>query len=185
MASDNFFEIFGVSPLLGRTFDKGEEDAGRNYVAVVSNETWQTMFGSRPSTIGEKIKLNGRPYTVIGVMPPGFRFPISQRDAIYIPLDMAPCIGKAAAITGCRPSQGSRRESRAKRHRAATTRFSSSSAKPGDQESSCRAGRSGHLHGRQQGGSAAAAGLRRSHSDCDGLRECRRRAAGPRNQPRA
>jgi predicted permease len=89
MASDNFFEIFGVSPILGRTFEKGEEDSGRKFVAVLSNEIWQTMFGSRPSAIGEKIKLDGRPYTVIGVMPAGFRFPISQLNAIYIPLDMA------------------------------------------------------------------------------------------------
>src|SRR5262249_54437524 len=58
MTSDNFFEIFGVSPVLGRTFEKGEEDSGRNFVAVLSDEAWQTIFSSRPSVIGEKIKLD-------------------------------------------------------------------------------------------------------------------------------
>jgi putative ABC transport system permease protein len=86
--TDNFFDVFGVSPILGRTFAPGEDDDGKNDVVVLSYEVWQQFFGSQDSVIGQKVKLDGRPYTVIGVMPAGFRFPISRVDAIYTPLHM-------------------------------------------------------------------------------------------------
>ena len=89
-ASDNFFDVLGVKPLLGRTFNRGEEEPGRNFVAVLSQEVWRDFFGARTDAIGAKIKLDGRPYTVIGVMPAGFRFPISRTGAIYFPLNMTP-----------------------------------------------------------------------------------------------
>jgi putative ABC transport system permease protein len=88
--SDNFFDVFGVRPLLGRTFEKGEEDPGRQFVAVLSYEVWRTWFGARRAAIGAKIQLAGRAYTVVGVMPPGFRFPIGETDAVYFPLSMTP-----------------------------------------------------------------------------------------------
>ena len=88
-ASENFFDVFGVSPALGRTFAPGEEQPGRENVAVLSDEIWRGLFEARRDVLGAKIKLDGRLYTVIGVMPPGFRFPISRTDAIYIPLHMA------------------------------------------------------------------------------------------------
>ncbi len=88
--SENFFDVFGVKPILGRTFAPGEEQPGRNFVVVLSNEVWRTLFGGRPDALGTKVKLDGRSYSVIGVMPPGFRFPISETDAIYRPLSMTP-----------------------------------------------------------------------------------------------
>lgn len=88
--SDNFFDIFGVKPLQGRTFAMGEELPGRNFVVVLSNEVWRSLFAARPDAIGTKVKLDGVLYTVIGVMPAGFRFPISETKAIYRPLNMTP-----------------------------------------------------------------------------------------------
>lgn len=87
--TENFFEVLGAKPLLGRTFEPGEEDSGRGFVAVLSHEVWHDLFGARPDAIGEKIKLDGHPYTVIGVMPEGFRFPINRTGAIYFPLEMS------------------------------------------------------------------------------------------------
>ena len=87
-ASDNFFDVFGVKPTLGRTFQPGEEQPGRNFVTVLSHEVWQTQFGGRPDALGSKVKLDGLTYTVIGVMPAGFRFPINQTESIYLPLHM-------------------------------------------------------------------------------------------------
>ena len=86
--SDNLFDIFGVSPLLGRTFSAGEDQPGKNDVVVLSYEVWQQNFGGGKDVIGQVVKLDGLPYTVIGVMPAGFRYPISQRNAIYTPLHM-------------------------------------------------------------------------------------------------
>ena len=89
-SSDNFFDVFGVKPILGRTFVAGEELPGGNFVVVLSNEVWRNIFGGTPDVLGSKVKLDGSTYTVIGVMPPGFRFPISQTNAIYRPLNMTP-----------------------------------------------------------------------------------------------
>lgn len=88
--SDNFFDVFGVRAALGRTFTAGEELPGRNLVVVLSDEVWHSLFGARPDALGAKVKLDGISYTVIGVMPPGFRFPISENNAIYRPLNMTP-----------------------------------------------------------------------------------------------
>ena len=77
-----------MSPILGRTFSPGEDQPGKNNVVVLSYEVWQQNFGGAKDVIGRVVKLDGSPYTVIGVMPAGFRFPISQRAAIYTPLHM-------------------------------------------------------------------------------------------------
>ncbi len=86
--SDNLFDVFGINPILGRTFSPGEDQPGKNNVVVLSYEVWQQNFGGAKDVIGRVVRLDGLPYTVIGVMPAGFRFPISQRDAIYTPLHM-------------------------------------------------------------------------------------------------
>ncbi len=85
--TDNFFTVFGVKPLLGRTFVAGEDQPGRDNVAVLSYEVWQTNFSGRPDVIGRPTRLDGVPSVIIGVMPAGFRFPLSARNAIYKPLN--------------------------------------------------------------------------------------------------
>jgi putative ABC transport system permease protein len=87
--TDNFFDVFQVRPLLGRTFTPGEDQPGKNDVAVLSYELWQQAFGKQNSAIGQTIKLDGRPYTVIGVMPAGFRYPVSRSSAIYTPMHIS------------------------------------------------------------------------------------------------
>ncbi|HEY6448011.1 MAG TPA: ABC transporter permease [Acidobacteriaceae bacterium] len=89
-ASDNFFDVFGVNPILGRTFAAGEDQNGRNDVVVLSYEVWQQEFGARKSVIGQKVRLDGSTYTIIGVMPAGFRFPIDELNAVYAPLHPTP-----------------------------------------------------------------------------------------------
>ncbi len=84
--SDGFFDVLGVKPLLGRTFVDGEEQEGRNRVAVLSYEVWQQDFGGNPSVIGSSIHVDGFPYTIVGVMPAGFRFPLGVPNIIYTPL---------------------------------------------------------------------------------------------------
>ena len=86
--TDNFFDVFGVNPVVGRTFAAGEDQDGKNDVVVLSYEVWQQYFGGATSAVGQHVKLDGRSYTVIGVMPAGFRFPISTADAIYTPLHL-------------------------------------------------------------------------------------------------
>jgi putative ABC transport system permease protein len=87
--TDNFFDVFGVAPILGRTFAPGEDQPGKGDVVVLSYEVWREHFESRRDAIGESVRLGGHPYTVIGVMPAGFRYPLGDRDAIYTPLNPA------------------------------------------------------------------------------------------------
>lgn len=88
--TDSFFDVFGVKPILGRTYLPGEDQPGRDNIAVLSYEVWQTQFGGQADAIGKAVRLDGTPYTVIGVMPSGFRFPLSARNAIYTPLHADP-----------------------------------------------------------------------------------------------
>jgi predicted permease len=84
-STDNFFQVFGVQPLLGRTYLPGEELEGKNQVVVLSYEIWQSYFGGNRNVVGTPVKLDGLTYTVIGVMPAGFRYPLSMRNVIYTP----------------------------------------------------------------------------------------------------
>jgi putative ABC transport system permease protein len=88
--TDNFFDAFGVKPILGRTYLPGEDQPGKDAVTVLSYEVWQSNFASQADVVGKVVRLDGTPYTVIGVMPPGFRFPLGARDAIYTPLHTNP-----------------------------------------------------------------------------------------------
>jgi putative ABC transport system permease protein len=76
--SDNFFEIFGTRPWMGRLFIAGEDQPGAPYVAVLSYEAWQTRFGADPIILGRHITLNNESYAVIGVLPRGYRLPFES-----------------------------------------------------------------------------------------------------------
>jgi len=84
--SDHFFDVFGVPPLLGRTFVPGEEQQGRNNVAVLSYEVWQKYFAGNPNVLGTSVHIDGFPHTIVGVMPAGFRFPVGVPNTIYTPM---------------------------------------------------------------------------------------------------
>ena len=84
--TDNFFDVFGVAPILGRTFLPGEDQTGKDNVAVLSYEVWQANFNGHADVVGKTARLDGTPYTIVGVMPAGFRFPLYRRGAIYTPL---------------------------------------------------------------------------------------------------
>jgi putative ABC transport system permease protein len=72
--SAHFFDIFGVKAALGRTFVDGEDQAGQDHVAVISDPLWKSQFGADPAVIGRTILLDGEPHTVVGVLPKGSAF---------------------------------------------------------------------------------------------------------------
>ncbi|MFL5579359.1 MAG: ADOP family duplicated permease [Gemmatimonadaceae bacterium] len=80
----NLFPLLGMRPRIGRGFLPEEETAGRNDVALLSDRLWRRRFGADPSIVGKAIRLEGKPRTVIGVMPPGFNFP--DRGDVWMPL---------------------------------------------------------------------------------------------------
>ena len=84
--SPDVFSVLGVPPAIGRTFASDDTLHGR--AIVLGNPLWQTQFGSDPGVVGEAVRLDGVPYTVVGVMPPSFRFPNSTVEA-WTPLVLA------------------------------------------------------------------------------------------------
>jgi predicted permease len=73
--SPALFAMLGVRPQLGRLFVEAEDRPGGDAVVVIDHELWKLRFGADPRVLGRKVVLDGRPYEVIGVLPPDFRFP--------------------------------------------------------------------------------------------------------------
>lgn len=76
-----FFSMLGERPMLGRGFEEGEEASAFPTVIVISHRAWQRLFGGSRSVLGQSIQLDGRPVTIIGVMPASFAFPDAHTDA--------------------------------------------------------------------------------------------------------
>ena len=67
--SASYFDIFGIQPALGRTFAADEDQLGKQDVVVLSHRFWQMQFGADKTLVGRSIRLDGKPYTVIGILP--------------------------------------------------------------------------------------------------------------------
>src|SRR4029077_4528682 len=76
VVSPGLFPLLGIEPIVGRTFAREEQGEGHDGVVVISELLWKRRFNSDPYLIGKQLLLNGRNYTVIGVMPASFAFPI-------------------------------------------------------------------------------------------------------------
>ncbi|HVF91610.1 MAG TPA: ABC transporter permease, partial [Blastocatellia bacterium] len=87
--SANFFDVLEARPLLGRGFLPGEDRAGGDRIAVLSYQLWQSSFGADPQIIDKTVPLGGESLTVVGVMPPEFKFP-SRLTALWVPLVFSP-----------------------------------------------------------------------------------------------
>jgi predicted permease len=88
--STNFFKVFGMTPILGRTFAAHEERRGSARLVVISHSLWNQEFNQRPDVIGKTITLENagkHTYSIIGVMPPGFRYPQAN---VWVSLAHAP-----------------------------------------------------------------------------------------------
>ena len=97
----NFFPLLGATAAQGRVFIQDEEQDGRNRVVVLSEPFWRRRFGGRAEVLNQTITLNGENYTVIGIMPPGFRFgnEIGFTTDIWLPLTFPPAILTSNSLT--------------------------------------------------------------------------------------
>ena len=92
MASSNLFAVMGVEPTIGRAFRPEEDQVpGRDAVVVLGRTMWEQEFGSDQGVLGRSVRINGEPFTVIGVAPPGFTG-LDQfvRSDFFVPLMMSP-----------------------------------------------------------------------------------------------
>jgi predicted permease len=82
----NFFTLLGARPLLGRTWNRGEDEPGHGHVAILSFGLWQSHFGGDSKILNREMELNNEKYTIVGVMPASFHFPLNAQ--LWLPQDM-------------------------------------------------------------------------------------------------
>src|SRR6184192_3275560 len=82
--TEDLFKIVGVSPVTGRDFTAEDNKPGAEKVAILGDDIWRRDFGADPNIVGQSVRINGKAATIIGVMPPGFKFPFSEE--LWVPL---------------------------------------------------------------------------------------------------
>ena len=87
--SPDFFSTVGLGPLIGRTFTEEETTSQTNHVAILSDTFWRQRYNADPNVIGRQIRVNSVPRTVVGVLPPAFRF-LSSDARLFLPLASRP-----------------------------------------------------------------------------------------------
>lgn len=85
LVEPSYFDVLGVHPAIGRAIAPGEDTAGRDDVVVISHRIHQTRFDRSPNVLDQSILMDGRPYRIVGVMPPGFQAP--EELAAVLPVD--------------------------------------------------------------------------------------------------
>jgi predicted permease len=82
--TEDMFKIIGVSPIMGRDFTADDNKPGAEKVTILGHQIWQRDFNADPNIVGQSVRINGKAATVIGVMPPNFKFPFSEE--LWVPL---------------------------------------------------------------------------------------------------
>jgi predicted permease len=99
LVSASFFSVLGVRPAQGRTFLSDEDEPGAAPVVMLSDGIWRRRFAADPSIVGRSVVLEGRPFTVVGVLPPSFRFATLPQDAeLWVPLSQDPVAARRYAL---------------------------------------------------------------------------------------
>ncbi|HLJ78595.1 MAG TPA: ABC transporter permease, partial [Acidobacteriaceae bacterium] len=101
VTTPNLFSLLEVNPVAGRTFSAEDGVRGAAPVAVVSEKLWRSRWGGDPGMVGQTITLDQRPFTVVGVMPENFHFPLgAANEDVWIPLAQDPLFGPWMNRTG-------------------------------------------------------------------------------------
>jgi putative ABC transport system permease protein len=95
--TSDIFRVAGVRPMLGRGFTRAEDNEA-SHVIVLTYQAWKNYFNRDAGVIGRDVMLSLRPYTIVGVMPPGFRFPIGSPHDYLMPLH--PLVPREVKIRG-------------------------------------------------------------------------------------
>jgi predicted permease len=97
--SGNYFAMFGIGPYAGRVIAPADDHKGATPVAVLSYRAWQQKFGGDHSIVGSGVTMNGQPFTVVGIAPPGFFGDrLANPAAFWIPIADEPLIDGASSI---------------------------------------------------------------------------------------
>lgn len=93
LVTANLFEVLGVAPILGRSFDATDDQPGASPVAIIGHALWQRRFAGASDVLGRELRLDGVPFEIVGVMPPDFavmapRFTYRGTEDVYTPLGL-------------------------------------------------------------------------------------------------
>ena len=101
VVSSGYLDMLGVRPVLGRGFVEGDDAPGSREVALIGEAYWQRRFGGAPDVVGRTIVLGGRPFTVAGVLPRGFRGHfVGFSFDVWVPLGAAEAVLGSAGVRG-------------------------------------------------------------------------------------
>lgn len=98
-SSPSLMDVLGVKPLLGRSFSSDEEQAGKAGVMILSAHVWRKAFHSDPQVLGKKVTVWSKPYTIVGVMPEGFSYPMELNMPVWVPYVVDPKIASDRSAT--------------------------------------------------------------------------------------
>ena len=91
VVTGDFFTLFAEKPLAGRAFFPEDGKAGAPAVVILSENLWRSSFGADPAIIGKSIELDKRSFTIVGIMPTRFRFPlVTESEQVWVPLVQDP-----------------------------------------------------------------------------------------------
>ena len=118
LVTSNLFSLLGVEPMFGRSPLPEEDQPGGNPVVILSYGLWQRRFGSDPGLVGQTVTIEGQKHTVIGIMPPAFRFPltfpapqvwltIAEDARVESPTDTPMTVVWRISLTACSPIKAS------------------------------------------------------------------------------
>ena len=88
VVSSQYFDVFGIKPLHGRTFTESDDTMGAEPVLILSHAFWQTEFGGDPNVVGKTVRMNDHNHTIVGVLPAIPRYP--NDDDVYMPTAACP-----------------------------------------------------------------------------------------------
>jgi len=84
--SPSFFPLLGIEPAMGRSFTEEEMDVGNQYKVILTHAYWQEHFGGAPDVVGRELRVDSRPYAVVGVLSPGFVMPNRAQTRFFMPI---------------------------------------------------------------------------------------------------
>jgi putative ABC transport system permease protein len=96
--TSNFLSTLGVTPALGRDFLPTEDEPDGPHVAILSDAFWRAEFGANPNVVGTSLRLDGKPVTIVGVLPHHFEFAPSKSTPLWVPLHPAGDLGARRSL---------------------------------------------------------------------------------------
>ena len=99
----NLFGLLGVQPVLGRDFTAADAAPGARPVVMLSDRLWQGRFGGRADVVGALVHVDAAPAEIVGVMPPGFEFPMAATEGLWTPIVLTRTYCDAASRRAASP----------------------------------------------------------------------------------